>query len=84
VDGVDDLGVIDAAQIHRGHAEIGVPELPLDDHDRDPLARHLDRMRMPKLMPREPTANPGRAASFRGLSVVRAGRPGRVPPKTGS
>ena len=25
VDGVDDLGVIDAAQVDRGHAEIGMP-----------------------------------------------------------
>ena len=25
-------------------------ELPLDDHQRDALARHLDRVRMPELM----------------------------------
>jgi len=31
MDGVDDLGVVDPAQIHRGDPEIGIPELALDD-----------------------------------------------------
>ena len=31
-----------------------MPELPLDHGQRDTFARHLDRMRMAKLMGREP------------------------------
>jgi hypothetical protein len=49
---LDDLGVIDPAQINRGDPEIGMPELPLNDRNRDPLARHLDSMSVPKLMRR--------------------------------
>jgi hypothetical protein len=59
MDGVDDLSVIDPAQAHRRHPEIGMPELPLYDRDRDPLARHLDRVGVPKLMRSEATANTG-------------------------
>jgi hypothetical protein len=31
VDGVDDLGAVDALEVDRGDAEAGVPELALDD-----------------------------------------------------
>src|SRR4051794_22087121 len=31
VDGVDDLGAVDALEVHRGDAEVGVSELALDD-----------------------------------------------------
>jgi hypothetical protein len=31
VHGVDDLGVVNAAQVHRRNPEIGVPQLTLDD-----------------------------------------------------
>jgi hypothetical protein len=54
--GVDDLSVIDPAQVDRGHAEIGMPQLPLDDRDRDPFARHLHRVSMPELSDAEQTA----------------------------
>ena len=47
VDGVHDLGVVDAAQVHGRDPEVGMPELPLDDHERHALARHLDRVSMP-------------------------------------
>jgi hypothetical protein len=50
VDGVHDLGVIDATQVHGRDPEVGMPELPLDDHQRDALTRHLDRVGMPELM----------------------------------
>jgi hypothetical protein len=50
VDGVHDLGVVDAAQVHGRDPEVGMPQLPLYDHQRDALTRHLDRMRMPELM----------------------------------
>ena len=57
VDSVDDLGVIDAAQVHRRHAQIGMPQLALNDGDRDPFARHLDRVSVPELMWSEPATN---------------------------
>jgi hypothetical protein len=45
VDGVDDLGAVDALQVDRGDAEVGVSELALDDDQRDALARAADLMR---------------------------------------
>jgi hypothetical protein len=42
VNGVDDLGAVDALQVDRGDAEVGVSELALDDDQRDALAGHLD------------------------------------------
>jgi hypothetical protein len=41
VDRVDDLGAVDALEVDRGDAEVGVPELALDDDQRHALARHL-------------------------------------------
>jgi hypothetical protein len=38
VDGSDDLGVINPAQIPRRDRQIGMPELSLDNEQRDPLA----------------------------------------------
>ena len=46
VDGVDDLGVVDALQVHRGDPEVGVPELALDDIQRYTLSGHFDRVRV--------------------------------------
>jgi hypothetical protein len=54
VDGVDDLEVVDPAQVRRGDPEIGVPQLPLDHQERDTLAGHLDRVGVPELVRREP------------------------------
>ncbi|HEY5171328.1 MAG TPA: hypothetical protein VIK54_06335 [Acidimicrobiia bacterium] len=59
VDGVHDLGVVDATQVHGGDPEVGMPELPLDDHERHALVRHLDRVSMPELMRRKPPTHPG-------------------------
>jgi hypothetical protein len=59
VDGVDDLGVVDAAQVDGGDPEVGMPELTLDDHERHVLARHLDSVSMPELMGRKPPTHPG-------------------------
>jgi hypothetical protein len=36
VDGVDDLSVVDPLVINAGDAEVGVPELALDDDQRTP------------------------------------------------
>jgi hypothetical protein len=47
VDGVDDLGAVNALEVDRGDAEAGVPKLTLDHDERDALARHLDCVRMP-------------------------------------
>jgi hypothetical protein len=58
VDGVDDLGVIDPAQVSRRNPEGGMSELPLDDQQRNPFTGHLDRVRMPQLVRREPSAYP--------------------------
>src|SRR5438045_2826256 len=44
VDGSDDLGVIDPAQITGRYCQVGVPELALDHDQRDPFAGHLYRM----------------------------------------
>jgi hypothetical protein len=43
---VDDLGVVDALQVGRRDAEIGVAQLALDDVERNALAGHLDRVGM--------------------------------------
>jgi hypothetical protein len=60
VDGVDDLGVVDTTQVGGCDPEVRMPELPLDDHQRDPLARHLGGMSMAELMRREPAPDSGR------------------------
>jgi hypothetical protein len=56
VHGVDDLGVIDSLEVDRGDPEVGVSQLPLDDHERDAFMSHLDRVRVPKLVWREPAS----------------------------
>jgi hypothetical protein len=53
VDGVDDLGAVDALQIDRGDAEVGVPELALDDEQRHAFPGHLDGVCVPELVRRE-------------------------------
>ena len=50
VDRVDDLTGIDSLQVDRCDPEVGMPELPLDDRQRDPLVGHLDGVRMPQLV----------------------------------
>ena len=61
-----------------------MPELSLDHDQRDPLARHLDRVRMPELMRREPAPNTRllRAArcSWQRIPAGAHGRP-RVGPR---
>ena len=60
VDGVHELGVVDAAQVHGRDPKVGMPELPLDDYQRYAFARHLDRVCMSELMWRQPATHPGR------------------------
>src|SRR3954465_10758444 len=49
VDGVDDLGVVDALEVDGGNAEVAVAELALDDDQRHAFARHLDAVGVAKL-----------------------------------
>jgi hypothetical protein len=63
--GVDDLGVVDPAQVHGRDPEIGVPQLTLDDQQRHAFSGHFDRMRVPELMVRrEPPADAGRGGGM--------------------
>jgi hypothetical protein len=48
--GVDDLGVVDSAQVSGGDPEVSVTELPLDDHQRHSFAVHLDRVGVAELV----------------------------------
>jgi hypothetical protein len=59
VDGVDDLGVVDARQMDRSDAQVGVAELALDDDRRDALAGHLDGVRVAELMRCQASADTG-------------------------
>src|SRR3954470_21362713 len=83
VDGLDDLLGIDALQIARGHAEVAVPELALDDVQRHALAQQLKRVRVPQLVRSKAAthAGPGRAPMQRGArrgGVPRASAAGAV------
>ena len=74
MDGLDDFGVVDSAQASRCDREIGLPELSLDHDQRDPLAGHLDRVRMPELVRREPAADTGRHGGVMELTADPGGR----------
>jgi hypothetical protein len=50
VDGVDDLGVVDALQVDGGDSEVGVSELTLDDHERYALSGHIDGVGVTQLV----------------------------------
>jgi hypothetical protein len=75
VDSVDDLRVIDATQIHRGYGQISVPELALDDKQRDTLTRHLHRVRVAELMWREASPDSGASSRSVKLGADASGRP---------
>jgi hypothetical protein len=59
VDGVDDLGAVDALEVDRGDAEVGVSVLALDDDQRDTFARHLDGVSVAELVRRESSPDAG-------------------------
>ena len=71
VDGIDDLGVVDPLEVDRGDPEMGMPELALDDHHRDPLVRQLDSVGMAQLMRRQAAADPRPGAGAPQLSADR-------------
>ena len=56
VNGVDDLRVIDSLEVDRGDPEVRVPLLALDDDERDAFVGHLDGVRVPELMWRDPAS----------------------------
>jgi hypothetical protein len=58
-DGVDDFGVVDALQVDRGNAEVGVSELSLDDHERHAFVGHLDGVGMAQLVRGDSAAHAG-------------------------
>ena len=59
VDGFDDFAAIDALQVDRGDAEVGMAELALYDVERDAFAGHLDGVGVPQLVRREAAADTG-------------------------
>jgi hypothetical protein len=75
VDGLDDLGVVDALQIDRGDAEVAVADLALDDDQRYAFARELDGVRVAELVRREPSPDSG----VRGGSAQLRSRSGTRP-----
>src|SRR5579859_3851520 len=50
VDGVGDLAAVNYFEVDAGDAEVRVPELALDDDERNALAGHLDGVRVSQLM----------------------------------
>ena len=63
VDGVDDLGVVDALEVDARDAEVGVAELALDHVQGDSFAGHLDGVRVAQLVGREPAPHAAAAWS---------------------
>jgi hypothetical protein len=57
VDGVDDLGAVNALQVDRGDAEVGMSELALDDEQRDTFSGHFDGVCVPELVGREASSD---------------------------
>jgi hypothetical protein len=57
VDGLDDLGVVDALQVDGRDTEVAVAELALDHDERHALVSHLDGVCVSKLMRGEPPAH---------------------------
>ena len=49
-DRVDDLACVYTLEVDRRDPEVRMPELPLDNRQRDPFVRHLDGVRVTELM----------------------------------
>ena len=74
--GGDDFLGVDSLQVDRGRAEVGVPELALDDVERDALAGELKRVRVAQLVRREPTPDACLRCEPAELGADRGARPG--------
>jgi hypothetical protein len=55
MDGIDDLGVVDALEVYGRDTQVSVSELALDDDERDAFAGHLNRVGVSELVGREAT-----------------------------
>ena len=73
MDGLDDLVGVDALQVDRGHAEVAVAELALDDVQRHAFARQLDRVRVAELVRREAATYAGSGCARRSVVARRRG-----------
>src|SRR3954451_16494262 len=62
---------IDALEVDRGGAQVGVTQLTLDDVQRHALAGELDRMRVTQLMRREAAPDPRRERRAGGTRCAR-------------
>jgi hypothetical protein len=82
VDGVDDLGFIDALRIDRRDAEVAVTDSALDDNQRHAFARHLHRVSVTKLVWGEAPSHPGVGGNSPKRGVRR--RAGPVAPTRGA
>jgi len=72
---VDDLARIDPLETDRGDPAVRVPELALDDRQRDPFVRHLYRVSMPQLVRGEPPPDTGLRGEAAKLAAGSCGRP---------
>src|SRR5450755_4434475 len=79
MDRLDDLAAVDSLEVDAGDPQIAMPELPLDDHQRDTLVGELDSVGMPQLMRRKA---PTDARHFR-RSTQLLTRRGRLPAPPG-
>jgi hypothetical protein len=50
------------SEVDAGRAQVGVPELALDDVARDALAREFNRVGVAELMRREPSSDAGQSS----------------------
>jgi hypothetical protein len=73
VDGVDDLGVVDALEVDRGDAEVAVAKLALDDDERDAFVGHLDGVGVAQLMGGEASADAGDRGDATQVGACRGG-----------
>jgi hypothetical protein len=66
---MDGLRVVDASEIGRRDPEVGVPQLALDDEQRNALAGHFDGVGVSKLVRRKASANAGRLSGAMELAA---------------
>jgi hypothetical protein len=79
---VSTISRVDPLEVNRRNPKVGMPELPLNNRQRNPFVRHLDRMSMPQLVRREPTPHPGLHGEPAKLSTRGGRRP--APPACGA
>jgi hypothetical protein len=77
VHGLDDLSVVDALEVDRGDPKVAVAHLPLDDDEWHSFVRHLDGVRVAKLVRREASANARGRRHARSSARAASGDQGR-------